>query len=64
MYIVRKPDSIRSPALHRSAKTTSGGTRNLFALPLRLTGSSPAWASALAGSRIERMVAPANTTNA
>ena len=32
MYIVRKPESIRSPALQRSANTTSGGTRNLFGL--------------------------------
>ncbi len=64
MYIVRKPESIRSPALQRSANTTSTGTRNFFLSPLRLTGSSPAWASALAGSRIERIVAPAKTTNA
>ena len=64
MYIVRKPDSIRSPALQRSAKITSAGTRNFSFSPVRLTGSSPAWASALAGSRIERMVAPAKTTNA
>ncbi len=64
MYIVRKPESIRRPALQRRANTTSGGTRNLRLSPLRLTGSSSPCASALAGSRIERMVAPANTTNA
>ena len=64
MYIVRKPDSIRSPALQRSAKTTPAGTRNFFLSPRRLTGSSSPLASARAGSRIERIVAPAKTTNA
>ena len=64
MNIVRKPESIRSPALQRSANTTSGGTRNFFRSPDRVTGSSPAVASAFAGSSTERIVAPAKTTNA
>ena len=65
MYIVRKPESIRSPALQRSAKTTSRRDPELLLRPpVRLTGSSPALASAFAGSRIERIVAPANTRKA
>ena len=35
MNIVRNPESIRSPALQRSANTTSGGTRNFFRSPDR-----------------------------
>ena len=64
MYIVRKPESIRSPALQRSANTTAAGTRNFFGSPLRLTGSSPVVASASAGSRTESTVAAAKTTKA
>ena len=68
MYIVRNPDSIRRPALQRSAKTTRAGPGPLLPgaeLPASARARPrPAAESTLAGSRIARIVPPANTTKA
>jgi len=64
MYMVRKPESIRSPALQRSANTIVPGSWNRCLALVRVTCCSPALASAAAGSRIARIVPAANTRNA
>jgi hypothetical protein len=61
MYIVRKPESSRSPALLRRPTTT---TRGMRASALSRVRSSPWAESTLGGRRIARIVAPTNTANA
>ncbi len=67
MNIVRKPLSMRRPVFERSAITTGRGTpARTLRRPNRVSGvfSSPAALSTRLGSRIARIVATTNTTNA
>ena len=67
MKIVMKPDSRRSPALQRSAITTTGvmptcASRVPASVIARMsTDSSPSDESTRAGSRIARIVPPTKT---
>ena len=64
MYMVKKPESTRKPTLQRRAKTVSAGSLNFWPRPKIDAGCSPRFESARAGSRIDKIVAPAKTTKA
>ncbi len=76
MNMIRNPESHRGPQLARSANATAAGTWGRAALPVagiafvpvgpgpRARATSPWLESTFAGSRIARIVAMTNRTNA